>query len=286
MTSAGRRLAIAMLLGFAFATTLAIAPRAPAQSLWLPRDSKHTVMLEMLRPNVERINGDVFSAAYFLGGRSCLGDRVAITWEIPFVHYDGAYSNDYYYSYYPYGQLAGVPQSAAGNPYVGIETRSGTKPFFMEFGFRLPLATEEEWRALGHGKNTDRLRSNAFATNVTSIEAAFNVREITTHRMVYRLRLSPILTLPSSTGDPELYGNYSFEIGYQGRWARVGAGMSGSSLLTASYGNLGIWTQSQFDLHGDFLAGAIRPGIALRMPTGSAAASVPLVLGVTLAWVR
>ena len=286
MPFADRRLTIALLLGFTFATILAIAPQARAQSLWLPRDSKHAVMLEMLRPNVEGINGDVFSAAYFLGGRSCLGDRVAIAWEIPFVHYDGAYANGYYYPYYPYGQLAGVPQSAAGNPYVGIETRSARTPLFMEFGFRLPLASQEEWRALGHGKRTDRLRSNAFATNVTSIEAAFNVREITPHRMVYRLRLSPVLTLPSSTGDPEIYGDYSLEIGYQGRWVRVGAGMSGSAQLTAAYGNLGIWWHSQCDIHGEFLAGAIRPGIALRVPLGSDASSVPLVLGVTLAWVR
>ncbi len=273
----------AALLGVALATVLAAAPQLQAQSLWLPRDSDHAVMLEMLRPNVERVDGEIFSAAYFLSGRVCVSDRIAVVGELPYARFAGTVSYNSGYPFYGF-YFGDISESSIGNPYLGIETRATSTPLFFELGVRTPLASDTEWIALFHGQRTDRLRWNAFDSDMASIQAAVNVREETDHHMAYRLRLSPVLTLPSAA-EEDLWAHYSLEIGYAGRWARVGAGMSGIALLTGS-GNLGARAANQFDVRGDFLGGAIRPGLALRIPMGSAATSVPVVFGVTLAWVQ
>lgn len=251
--------------------------------MWLPRDKETVVMLEMLRPNVEALDSDAFSASFFLGGRLPLNDRIAIVGEIPFVRHENPNptSGVYFFEY--------LNGETIGNPYIGVEAGPPGSPFFFEVGGRFPLASDSEQFPLYTGRSVDQTRAAAFMSDVTTLQVAINIREISERAISYRLRVCPELRIDENTND-DLDGavHYSFEIGYVGRAIRIGTGMSGSALLNDYFfidRNLGARTSNQVDLRADFLSGSIRPGLGVRMPLGSSATYFPVVLGVTLSWV-
>jgi len=291
----GRSRTLFAVLAFIAAMTLT-SPPAAAQSLNLPRDGDHAIMFERLRPNMESIDSDFLSAAYFLSSRWAVSPRIAVVGELPYARQDGLQNDFYYDGYFGYQYSTAVSGSTIGNPYIGMEARVASGPVFLELGVRPPLASEDEIGAVATGVVSDLTRWDAFLPDVVSIQTAFNVREITPSHVVYRLRLSPVITIPTDggiydedtggAGDTELFAVYSFLIGYHGSKARFVAGTSGRALLTDDYANLGRRTENQLELHADFLSGSIRPGLDLFLPLGTASNVVPVVLGFNIAWVR
>jgi len=280
-------LAIVGILALASAST---APtRATAQSLWMQRGADHAVMLEMLRPNLEGVNQELFSGAFFLSGRTTLASRVTLVGELPYLRHASSFKST---DFLGTEITVKTTSNTIGDPYLGMEARLSDLAF-LELGFRPPLASEEEFEAELTGYFTDVTRFGAFLPNVASIQAAINLREVTPSKMVYRVRLSPMVAIPTkdysdflSSGDTEVFACYSFQIGYDGSTARIGAGMSGLAQITEDYPNLGARTRNQFELHADFLRGAIRPGLDLHLPLGDEASFIPDVLGVSVSWTR
>ena len=263
----------------------AAATPAAAQSLWMPRDTDYTISLEMLRPTLEGVDSGVLSGSFFLAGRAKLSPQVSFVGELPYVtHSSRSVATDFNGNEI----IEDLSSSTIGNPYVGLETRIGSGPVFVEVGGRPPLTSDEEFEAVLTGIFSDVNRFPTFLPDVASIQAAFNLREVTPSKLAYRLRLSPMVAIPTgdNNGDSELYAMYAFQIGYHGSAARVGAGMSGQALLTEDSGNLGERSRNQFEIHADFLPGAIRPGLDLRVPLGSEANFVPVVLGASISWTR
>lgn len=281
-----RSIAEYVFLGFLAAATVAVAsPPAVAQSLWIVRDSDHTIILEMLRPNLEGVDAEFLSAAFFLSGRAKISPNLAMVGEFPYVrHASSQMGTDIDGNEI----VVELSSSTVGNIYLGMETHDESSPIFAELGVRLPLASDEEDDALATGYLSDVVRQEAFYENTVSINAAFNLREVTSSKVAYRLRLSPVLAIPEENGpdDPELFAAYSFLIGYHGLNARIGGGMSGRALVTEDSGNLGERTLSQLELHADFLSGSLRPGLDLRLPLGPLSEFVPVALGVSISWVR
>jgi hypothetical protein len=136
------------------------------------------------------------------------------------------------------------------------------------------------------GLLADVTRWDAFPPDLFAIQTAFNVREVTPSHVMYRLRLSPTIWIPSgdNNGDTEIYAVYSFQIGYHGSAARVGIGMAGRALLTEDFGNLGERSANQLELHADFLSGSIRPALDLKLPLESLSEVVPVVIGGSISW--
>ncbi len=62
--------------------------------------------------------------------------------------------------------------------------------------------------------------------------------------------------------------------------------MSGRTLVTEDFGNLGERTVSQLELHADFLSGSVRPGLDLRLPLDSLGQYISVVLGGSISWTR
>jgi hypothetical protein len=288
----------------ALASLVALGPPpAAAQSLWIPRDRDHAVMLEYLRPAQEGINGDLFSGAAFLSGRVSLSPHVALVAELPMARERGRWSGYYMYPgyydpydyYYPYGPLYYPSPSSrvsAGNPYLGVESRPGSIPIFWEFGFRAPLASEknENYPAVATGFLADVTRSDAFQPRTWTVQTAFNVAETSESGVDYRLRLSPLLDIYSSryggTRWAYLYAVYAWEIGYRGAAARVGTAISGRTLLNHTYGNVARNSLNQIELHADFLSGPVRPGLDFRLPLAQGAYAVAGIAGgsVSMSW--
>lgn len=280
-----RRSTSAILGALALFLALHATPAA-AQSLWIPRDRDHAVMLEFLRPNQEGIDGDLFSGAAFLSGRFSVSPFAAIVVELPFAREKGKLRYPVLlpdYAYYPTGATSGT----VGNVYVGVESKPHSIPVFWELGVRLPLAPDvsKNRPARIAGSFADVTRSDAFVPRVVVVLATFNVGELAPSEIEYRLRLSPLLDIP--TGDRyeekiDAYMHYAWQIGYHGSQARVGTAISGRAHLIHNYGNLGRTSVNQLELHADFLPGSIRPGLDLRLPLGSGGDSVSVVLGASI----
>jgi len=266
-----------------------IASPAIAQSLWMPRDGDRTVMLEVLKPSLEGFDSKLFSAAFFLSGRVAVSPRLSVVGELPYARHESTYL-----IFFP----EEVSSNTIGNPYAGVEYKLGSGPAFLEFGVRPPLAADDEFLAIFTGYATDVARWEAFTPDRFAALAAFNVREITPSRIALRLRVSPTVAIPTgnSSEKTKLYGIYSFQIGYEGSKARIGAEMAGRTQLTDEpgvtildffgVGNLGSRTSTQFGLHADFLSGHIRPGLDLHVPLGGMGNYVSSVVGLSVAWTR
>jgi len=275
----------ALVLVLAVALAGAAPTLAAAQSLWMQRDADHTVAFEFLRPNLDGVDSDVLSGAFFLSGRAALSPRVALVGELPYVSHSSSTDGTDFLGNPIHVE---VSSSTIGNPYVGMEARLGNGPAFLELGARPPLASDEEFEAFVTGFVSDVTRFGTFLPDAASIQAAINLREITPSKLVYRLRLCPTVLIPTgdNNGDTELFAGYSFQIGYHGTVARVGGGMSGAALVTEDSGNLGSRTRNQLEIHADFLPGAIRPGLDLHIPLGTEAELVPVVVGVNVSWTK
>ena len=255
-----------------------------AQSPWMARDGQHTLMLEFLRPSLEGINSEVFSGVFALSGRGAVSSRVSVVGELPFVRHESTLEDPFFPEEFS--------SNTIGNPYAGVELQLASGPAFLEFGVRPPLAADDEPAATLTGIVSDLTRWEAFFPDAFSIVGAFNIREVTPSKIAYRLRVSPALVIPTdnSSGDETtLFAVYSFQIGYHGSIARVGAGMSGRSEVTQEFtgsGNIGARSFSQFELHADFLPGQVRPGLDLRVPLGELGTVVSMVFGASITWTR
>jgi hypothetical protein len=247
-----------------------------AQSLWLPRDRPHGLLLEAAHPSIEHADPDFLTGAAYLGARVELGS-VALVAEIPYARFSGMFFEYYYgYLYYP------AEDNTIGNPYFGFEVQAPGSPFFVELGVRAPLADDQGGLATITGRYTDPSRSDAFAPNAVPIHLVVNVRELTPGRLLARLRLGTMLIIPEEGGrDSRLFAVFAWQIGYEGSCVRLGSAISGTSEL--SYGdNVGSETTTELEVHGDFGTWVVRPGIDLRLPFGDVANTVPLVLGVSV----
>jgi hypothetical protein len=277
---------------------------APAQSLYLPRDGKYGVMFEMLKPSFEGLNQDFLSATYFLSGRYGISSRVSLIAEIPYAnqsstrdgYYYPYYLDPYYYGYYNYyyspydypPPSGDAASSTWGNIYVGVEAKIASGPVYLEFGLRPPIASERQVDADLTGIASDVSRWDAFLPKTMAIQAAFDASETAPSGMAYHLRFSPVVTIPTgdNSSDTELYGVYTFLIGYHSTAFRVLGGESGRVLFTEDYGNIGTRTANQLELHADFLKGSIRPGLSFALPLGDTNAYVPMIWGLNVAWSR
>jgi hypothetical protein len=260
------------------AITVSLAPSsAHAQSLWLPRDHDTTLLLEALKPGLELIDEEFPTGVVFLGVRHATSPGLALVAELPYAKFKGTF--DLFVG--PSGE---VSESELGNPYLGIEVAGGESPFFGELGVRIPVADEDKFGATIVGQLTDLTRGFAFFPNYVPIQAAINLRQKSESGIVTRLRFGPTVTIPTEDSfDTELFGVYAWEIGYEGRCVRVGSALSGNILFTDDSGsNLGARSRTQLELHGDFGSWKIRPGVELKLPMGSTANFVPVVLGVSL----
>lgn len=271
-----------------FACSLAMAQPGPAeaQSLWMPRDQNHSLLLEALHPSIERSETDFPTGTIFLGGRFRLSEIAAIVVEVPYARFEGRFPFEFFSD--PWSG------STIGNPYIGAELGPAGSIFFAELGARAPLTNEDEFIAAFTGLYADASRLDAFAVNSVPIHAVFNLRHVSPSGLSTRLRFGPVITIPTETyggslltfetvsDETELYAVYAWQIGYEGASLRAGGAITGNALVTGESGNVGARTTNQLEVHADFGHWTIRPGVDVRLPLGSLASVVPVILGVSV----
>jgi hypothetical protein len=271
---ANRALVAVLLL----AVGLHFAPAAGAQSLWLDRDHATTIRLEAHHVDINYTDEKVLTGVVFLDARHEFAPGRALVVELPYTRYETTFMpfNDFDFT-----------QASVGNVYLGLEI-SGNSPLFGEIGARAPLMSDSNRDVAAEfvGLFSDLTRSFSFFPNTVPVQAALNLRSPITSDVRARLRFGPTVTIPTESGrDTEVYAVFAWEIGYEGRYARIGSALSGWSSLTGDYGNLGYRTATQFQFHADFGGGRIRPGAELNVPFGIAAADfTSAVWGLSLAY--
>lgn len=238
---------------------------AGAQSLWLDRDHATTILLEADHVDMVVTDEKLLTGVVFLDVRHEIAPGKALVVELPYTRMATPFE--------PFNDVD-FTQSSVGNPYLGVEI-GGDSPLFGEIGARAPLMSDNprDTGARFVGLFSDLTRSFAFFEDAVPIQAALNLGTPITSDVRARLRFGPTLTIPTVSGpDTELYGVFAWEIGYVGRYARIGSALSGWTLLTRDTGTLGSRTFTQFEFHADFGGGRIRPGAELRVPFGFIAA--------------
>ena len=260
---------------------------ASGQPYWMPREEAGgpVLMFEFLRPNVESIDRSFLSSTYFLSARVPASSTVSLVGELPYSNFkatlEGTDIN---------GNPVSIEESGStiGKPYVGLELSSSDSPVFGELGVRVPLVNEDELDARALGLLTDVSRWEAFLPKAVFVQGAFNVREVTDSKVEYRLRLSPVVLIATDKDfypdGAELFGVYAWTIGYHGSFVRVGTGLSGRVLLSESAGNLGERSLNQFELHADIGSWSLRPAFEMKVPLGTLADTIPVVLGASVSW--
>jgi hypothetical protein len=254
-----------------------LVPSAYAQSIWFPRDRDRAILLEVLHTYFEDVDTDLATGSAFLGGRFALSPSATLVLELPYARVDATIEG--------FGSFD-VNSSTVGNPYAGVELRLGESGFFTELGARAPLTSDEEGDAAFTGTYADQSRFDAFVPDYVSLHGVFNLRQVSSSGLLTRLRFGPVVMYPTEDGpfnDTELFAVFAWQIGYEGAALRVGSAISGTSLLTEDGPPLGRRTVTQFEFHADFGSGTIRPGVDLKLPIGSAASTVPVVYGISLA---
>jgi len=246
-----------------------------AQSLWIPRDRGGSVTLEALKPSLELVDQDFFSAALFLNVRAPIGGSTFLVAEVPYASFHGDFAL--------FIGSSRVSESTAGNLYLGFEGSGSGSPLFGEFGVRLPTTEKNGYPANLLGQSADLGRLDAFFAQVISVHAAFNLRTVTQGGIANRWRLGTAFAVPTEGGgDPEIFALYAWQTAYEGRAVRVGAAASGTLFITDDTGNLGGRAETQLEFHADFGPWRVRPGVEMKLPLGAAASYVPIVLGASV----
>jgi len=276
---------------FAFAF-LALAADARAQSPWLDRSPRRSLDVES---DFSTFNHASVST-WFATVRAPVGATVHFVGELPYSRVGGQQplalpgSPGYYYSGF-------AADALVGNPYLGFEIVPHTGPFWTEVGVRAPIVTENHalYYAVARapsplgpasldpggveGPLYDRVtiaatladidREEAFLPNQLPVRVAFHYGLATHTEPALQLDLHGAPVIMFRVHDDPLLQEEQIDIGYGatlrlvGRRARIGAGFV---RRWTAFGQVTTSAVGQLDMAADFLVGAVRPGLRVRVP--------------------
>ena len=247
-------------LKLAFVTILILVSnkQASAQPMWLDRSHNQTIAYEFLKPDFDTSDDITFlTSAMFLSGRFALSSKIYFVGEISFANYgvDRQFGDSY-------------NESAFGNPYLGLEYYNEAGNIFGEFGFRLPLAKDEDARALVIGMYTEFIeRTEAFISEAIPVNAFINYQSVNESNFGIRFKAGLTGWFPTGIHDEgEWFLVYGVQGGYQTEQVNLLLGLSGRYWFTAENLEFSEKTYHQFIVAADFGLGQIRPGLILKIP--------------------
>lgn len=240
---------------------LALVPAASgsAQQSFIAQDFGRTVGLELVLPNYEPDEiGSLTGAAYLSGGVP-VGRSSRLIIELPVAHFDPSFDG-----------FEGAT-SRFGNPYLGLEI-GGAAPVSGRIGVRAPLASSgdfEDGVPLELALLGDFDRFEAFVPRLVTVGAIVQARHSTPNGFVVRAIIGPDFMISTDGGDPELFGRYGAETGYERNGSAVLAGFTGRIIVTEGGASLGQRTVHQLTFSGSHRFGSVRPQVSVRLPLDS-----------------
>jgi hypothetical protein len=256
------------------ACLILVAVPASAQSVWLDREHRPSVLGEVLFPNFEGDGTEFPTWAWFVAGKLPVGSGTSVVLELPYAHGD-------------IGDGSGSSAGSIGNPYVGFDYQPKPSGLVLEGGLRLPLQSDEEFLPILVGLAADVDRWEAFWPEVVPVRIGIHYHHApsgTNAPIAWDLRVAPTVWIPTEDQDTEFFIGYGGTVRYQGADARIGAGLTGRWLATNDDADFGESSSHQIDLAADFLHGSVRPGLQMKVPLddGLFLSSVDYSWGLTL----
>lgn len=258
------------------ALALLLAAPARAQSVWLDREPRPSVLAEVYFPSFDETDSHFPTWTWFAAARLPIGRTTSFLAELPYVRWE-------------FGSgLANASDASIGNPYLGVEIAPRPTGFRFEIGARAPLMSDDNLTTFLVGYLTDVERQEAFLPDVVPIRLGIHYHRAAQEgsRVAYDLRLVPsvwIKTDDTFLADDEVFFGYGGTVRYEGEQVRAGGGFTGRWNATNDGSDFGGSSFHQLDLAADFLRGSVRPGIQLKVPLDDDLTDfVDPILGVSL----
>jgi hypothetical protein len=290
-TTRSRRCArrVGAALAFAF---LALGADARAQSPWLDRSARRSLDVESDFSTFDHSS----VSTWFVTVRAPVGATVHFVGELPYSR--AGVQQPLMIPVGPgYGYSGFAADALVGNPYLGFEFVPRTGPFWTEVGVRAPIVTENHalsyavaWapspvgpasldpygveqalydRATIAGTLADFDREEAFLPNQLPVRVAFHYGLATRTEPALQLDLHGAPVIMFRVHEDPLLEDEQIDIGYGatlrvvGRRERICAGIV---RRWTAFGQVTTSAVGQLDMAADFLVGAVRPGLRVRVP--------------------
>lgn len=258
------------------ALALVLAAPARAQSVWLDREPRPSVLAEVYFPSFDGADSHFPTWTWFAATRLPIGRTTSFVAELPYVRWE-------------FGSgLTNSSDASIGNPYLGVEIAPHPTGPRFEIGARVPLMSDDNLTSFLVGYLTDVERQEAFVPHVVAMRLGMHYHHAADEgsRVAYDLRLVPsawITTDDSFLADNEVFIGYGGTVRYEGEHVRAGGGFTGRWNATNGGGDFGASSFHQLDLAADFLRGPVRPGIQLKVPLDADLTSfIDTTVGVSL----
>jgi hypothetical protein len=250
----------------ALLAALVLAAPASAQSVWLDREHRPSVLAEVLFPTFDDSETNFPTWTWFLTGKLPTGSG-SVVLELPYAH--GDFGTD------PFS----VSEGSVGNPYLGYEYRPHPDGLLLEAGVRLPLASDSKFAPFITGYFSDVDRQEAFVPDIVPVRLGLHYHHApgVATPISWDLRFVPsvwIMTDDTFLEESEFFFGYGGTLRYEGESARVGGGIAGRWNATNDGADFGEASMHQLDLEADFLKGRVRPGVQLKLPLDESLTSV------------
>jgi hypothetical protein len=233
---------------------------AGAQSYWHDDAGRAQYRLELLKPFVKNVDESLLTGSAFLSGSFLVGTGLRLEAELPFTRV--SFSNPVL------GDISGFQ---LGNPYVGLVSHRGERPFAFRAGIRLPLVGIPEdpadLTAIAVGAASDLDRLEAFAPDLFTIRGGVEWLKVQPGGLLLGAALGPSLLVDTGLDNAELLGDYGFRIGYRGEGFQTHVALTGRINLTSDDAD-GLSERTQHQLTGAIALrrGRLRPEALVRFP--------------------
>ncbi len=233
---------------------LASAIGAQGQSAHQSPRNYGAASFEVLRPKFDALGSSLATAAYTAAYQVGVGSkgRTFLTGTIPLSHTSFDDSD---------------PETALGNPYVGVTLFARSDPVVYEFGIHLPLASENSGVTAGFFGDYDRFE--AYQPDLLTVRSSLVYFPSRSGDWVMFTRLSPVLMIRTGdVGDEargELMADYALHFFYYGPALQGGLSFTGRAALTED-GSFGERTVHHTGITIQKDLGPVIPGIQFRMP--------------------
>jgi hypothetical protein len=240
--------------------TVCIRGGAAAQSYWHDDAGRAQYRLELLKPFLKSVDESFFTGAGFLSGSFLVGTGLRLEGELPFTR--TSFSNP------ALGDISGF---RVGNPYVGLVSHRGERPFAFRVGVRLPVVgfpdDPADLTAIAVGAISDLDRLEAFAPDLVTVRGGIEWIKVQPGGLLLGAAFGPTVLVDDGFGHAELLGDYGFRMGYRNEALQAYGAITGRINVTSDDVD-GLSERTQHQLTGVLAMrrGSVRPEFLVRFP--------------------
>ena len=234
--------------------SIIFAVAVQAQSFWLPNATDNGIGLEVLKPSFEGEDETSFlSSAPTLSGRFRMGEQVLLAAELPFAYYNSEFSDG---------------EFAVGNPYLGAILHNKAQSYFLEAGFRAPIASDKKYAALSRGYFADYDRFEAYNPDLLSFTLKNHYLRNSDAGFALRLMGGVSVLVPTGEDnfDTEALFDYAGHAGYENAKIQVLGGLTGRLIMTEEDLDFNERTVHHVGVFARYKADKVQPGLLFKVP--------------------